>query len=113
MVNCGCAIDSNLSPLRAGNNLLQCEVSRQLPSSRNRLVTVFIISIAPLSLNNTNTNELPNGNILVSFFIELVVLLGLLTLEKLFDNGALRHGESLQFFRGIEVDRATKKIVWE
>ncbi|KAK5040184.1 hypothetical protein LTS07_000681 [Exophiala sideris] len=42
-----------------------------------------------------NANELENGNILI------------------FDNGAFRTGESIQYTRAIEVDRATKKIVWE
>lgn len=40
-------------------------------------------------------NELPNGNILI------------------FDNGAFRAGESITYSRAIEVDRKTKKIVWE
>ncbi|OXG43997.1 PQQ enzyme repeat protein [Cryptococcus neoformans Bt120] len=40
-------------------------------------------------------NELPNGNILI------------------FDNGAFRHRESFQWSRAIEVDRATKEIVWQ
>ncbi|OCF33196.1 PQQ enzyme repeat protein [Kwoniella heveanensis CBS 569] len=42
-----------------------------------------------------NANELPNGNILI------------------FDNGAYRHDWSMQWSRAIEVERATKKIVWE
>jgi hypothetical protein len=33
--------------------------------------------------------------------------------DQIFDNGAFRHGESFQFSRGIEIDRETKKIVWE
>lgn len=39
-------------------------------------------------------SELENGNIL------------------LFDNGAFRHDQSFQFSRTLEVDRATKQIVW-
>jgi hypothetical protein len=31
----------------------------------------------------------------------------------IFDNGAFRNGESITYTRAIEVDRATKKIVWE
>ncbi|ORX90488.1 PQQ repeat-containing enzyme [Basidiobolus meristosporus CBS 931.73] len=42
-----------------------------------------------------NANELDNGNILI------------------FDNGAFRTGESVNFSRIIEVDRETKQIVWE
>lgn len=42
-----------------------------------------------------NAHELENGNILI------------------FDNGAFRQGESITYSRAIEVDRATKKIVWE
>ncbi|KPI35866.1 uncharacterized protein AB675_11124 [Cyphellophora attinorum] len=40
-------------------------------------------------------NELENGNILI------------------FDNGAFRTGESIQFTRAIEVDRKTREIVWQ
>lgn len=41
-------------------------------------------------------NELPDsGNILI------------------FDNGAFRYGESFQYSRAIEVDRATKEVVWQ
>ncbi|GAB7335705.1 hypothetical protein MBLNU13_g08009t1 [Cladosporium sp. NU13] len=42
-----------------------------------------------------NATELENGNILI------------------FDNGAFRAGESITYTRAIEVDRTTKKIVWE
>lgn len=42
-----------------------------------------------------NATELANGNILI------------------FDNGAFRTGESMPYTRAIEVERATKKIVWE
>ena len=42
-----------------------------------------------------NATELSNGNILI------------------FDNGAFRMGESVQFTRAIEVNRTTKEIVWE
>lgn len=42
-----------------------------------------------------NATELDNGNILI------------------FDNGAFRNGESIQFTRAIEVDRKTKEIVWQ
>ncbi|KAH0335987.1 hypothetical protein KCU81_g8795, partial [Aureobasidium melanogenum] len=42
-----------------------------------------------------NATELDNGNILI------------------FDNGAFRNGESITYTRAIEVDRKTKKIVWE
>ncbi|KAJ9630374.1 hypothetical protein H2204_008439 [Knufia peltigerae] len=42
-----------------------------------------------------NATELENGNILI------------------FDNGAFRTGESIQYTRAIEVERETKKIVWE
>ena len=42
-----------------------------------------------------NATELENGNILI------------------FDNGAFRAGESITYTRAIEVDRNTKKIVWE
>ncbi|KAF5131174.1 hypothetical protein E5D57_007524 [Metarhizium anisopliae] len=42
-----------------------------------------------------NATELDNGNILI------------------FDNGAFRPGESITYSRAIEVDRKTKKIVWE
>ena len=42
-----------------------------------------------------NATELENGNILI------------------FDNGAFRGGESITYTRAIEVDRATKKILWE
>ncbi len=40
-------------------------------------------------------HELPNGNILV------------------FDNGSFRDGESVPFSRVLEIERATKRIVWE
>ncbi|GAB5585668.1 hypothetical protein Unana1_00568 [Umbelopsis nana] len=42
-----------------------------------------------------NANELENGNILI------------------FDNGAFRTGDSINFSRVIEVDRNTKEIIWE
>lgn len=42
-----------------------------------------------------NATELENGNILI------------------FDNGAFRGGESIMYSRAIEVDRASKAIVWE
>jgi hypothetical protein len=42
-----------------------------------------------------NATELENGNILI------------------FDNGAFRTGESIQFTRAIEVDRKTKQVVWQ
>lgn len=42
-----------------------------------------------------NATELENGNILI------------------FDNGAFRNGESITYSRVIEVDRATKQIVWK
>lgn len=42
-----------------------------------------------------NATELDNGNILI------------------FDNGAFRNGESIMYSRAIEVDVATKSIVWE
>jgi hypothetical protein len=42
-----------------------------------------------------NATELKNGNILI------------------FDNGAFRVGESITYTRAIEIDRATKEIVWE
>lgn len=42
-----------------------------------------------------NATELASGNILVS------------------DNGAFRGGESVTYMRAIEVDRATKAVVWE
>ncbi|WVQ76506.1 hypothetical protein IAR50_006175 [Cryptococcus sp. DSM 104548] len=42
-----------------------------------------------------NATELSNGNILI------------------FDNGAFRHHESFQYSRAIEIDRATRSIVWQ
>jgi uncharacterized protein (UPF0248 family) len=42
-----------------------------------------------------NATEMENGNILI------------------FDNGAFRNGESITYTRAIEVDRATKNILWE
>lgn len=42
-----------------------------------------------------NATELENGNILI------------------FDNGAFRDGESIMYTRAIEIDRSTKKVVWE
>lgn len=42
-----------------------------------------------------NATELENGNILI------------------FDNGAFRGGQSITYSRAIEVDRATRAIVWE
>lgn len=42
-----------------------------------------------------NATELANGNVLI------------------FDNGAFRQGESITYTRAIEVDRASRKIVWE
>jgi hypothetical protein len=52
-------------------------------------------------------NELPNGNILVSSGLPPSPN------RQIFDNGAFRHRESYQFSRAIEVDRVSKKIVWE
>jgi hypothetical protein len=40
-------------------------------------------------------NELPNGNILI------------------FDNGAFRAGESIQYSRVVEISRETREVVWE
>ena len=66
-----------------------------------------------------NATELPNGNILVSPWtynrLCLRIKPGSLTLTRaqIFDNGAFRYRESFQYSRAIEIDRATKNIVWQ
>lgn len=87
------------------NSVLPMRDARYILASMRSVSAVIIIeretgdivwNLGPEVLaQQHNATELENGNILI------------------FDNGAFRGGESITYTRAIEVDRNTKKIVWE
>lgn len=82
-------------PLRDGNILASMRsISHVIIISRATGEIIWDVGPDVLAQQHC-ANELENGNILI------------------FDNGAFRNGESIQFTRAIEIDRATKEIVWE
>ena len=87
---------NSVMPLRDGKHILASmrSVSAVVIIERATGNIVWKLGSEVLAQQH-NANELENGNILI------------------FDNGAYRNGESITYTRAIEVDRTTKKIVWE
>jgi hypothetical protein len=87
---------NSVLPLRDGKHILASmrSVSAVIIIERSTGKIVWKIGSEILAQQH-NATELENGNILI------------------FDNGAFRNGESITYTRAIEVDRTTKKIVWE
>ncbi|KAJ3550157.1 hypothetical protein NM208_g138 [Fusarium decemcellulare] len=87
---------NSVLPMRDGKHILASmrSVSSVIIIERSSGNIVWKIGPEILAQQH-NATELENGNILI------------------FDNGAFRNGESIMYTRAIEVDRATKKIVWE
>lgn len=87
---------NSVLPMRDGKHILASMRSVSAVVIIERSTGDIVWSIGPEILaQQHNATELENGNILI------------------FDNGAFRNGESITYSRAIEVDRATKKIVWE
>ena len=88
---------NSVLPLRDGNILSSLRsVSHVIIIDRQTGEIVWDIGPDDIGLAQQHcASELPNGNILI------------------FDNGAYRNGMSIQYTRAIEVDRATKQIIWE
>lgn len=87
---------NSVLPLRDGKHILASmrSVSAVVIIERATGNIVWKVGSEVLAQQH-NATEMENGNILI------------------FDNGAFRNGESITYSRAIEVDRATKKIVWE
>lgn len=86
---------NSVLPLRDGNVLASLRsVSAVIIIERATGAILWRLGPEVLAQQH-NATELANGNILI------------------FDNGAFRGGESVTYTRAIEVDRATKRIVWE
>ncbi|RWQ96024.1 ASST-domain-containing protein [Paecilomyces variotii] len=87
---------NSVLPLRDGKHILASmrSVSAVVIIERSTGNIVWKVGSEVLAQQH-NATEMENGNILI------------------FDNGAFRNGESITYTRAIEVDRATKKIVWE
>lgn len=87
---------NSVYPMRDGKHILASmrSVSAVIIIERSTGNIVWKLDSSVLAQQH-NANELENGNILI------------------FDNGAFRAGISTTFTRAIEVDRATKQIVWE
>ncbi|KAF1732402.1 hypothetical protein CRV24_008596 [Beauveria bassiana] len=87
---------NSVLPLRDGKHVLASMRSVSAVVIIERSTGDIVWKLGPEVLaQQHNATELDNGNILI------------------FDNGAFRNGESITYTRAIEVDRATKKIVWE
>lgn len=87
---------NSVLPLRDGKHVLASmrSVSAVIIIEKATGDIVWKLGSATLAQQH-NATELDNGNILI------------------FDNGTFREGESMTYTRAIEVDRATKNIVWE
>jgi hypothetical protein len=87
---------NSVLPMRDGKHILASlrSVSAVIIISRATGDIVWKLDSSTLAQQH-NATELENGNILI------------------FDNGAFRNGESITYTRAIEVDRKTRKIVWE
>ncbi|KAK2616971.1 hypothetical protein QQS21_000060 [Conoideocrella luteorostrata] len=87
---------NSVLPLRDGKHILASmrSVSAVIIIEKSTGNIVWKLSSDILAQQH-NATELENGNILI------------------FDNGTFRKGESMTYTRAIEVDRETKKIVWE
>ena len=87
---------NSVIPLRDGKHILASmrSVSAVVIIDRSTSEIVWKVG-SDIVAQQHNATELENGNILI------------------FDNGAFRNGESITYTRAIEVDCATKKIVWE
>lgn len=85
---------NSVTPLKDGNILCSLRsVSAVLIISRQDKSILWHLDAKTVAQQHC-ASELDNGNILI------------------FDNGAFRHHESFQYTRAIEVDRATREIVW-
>ena len=87
---------NSVLPMRDGKHILASmrSVSSVIIIEKSTGNIVFRLGSVVLAQQH-NATELDNGNILI------------------FDNGAFRAEESIQYSRVIEVDRNTGKIVWE
>jgi hypothetical protein len=87
---------NSVLPMRDGKHILASlrSVSAVIIIERSTGDIVWKLGSDVLAQQH-NATELENGNILI------------------FDNGAFRQGESITYSRAIEVDRVSKKIVWE
>lgn len=87
---------NSVLPLRDGKHILASmrSVSAVVIIERSTGDIVWKVGSEVVAQQH-NATELDNGNILI------------------FDNGAFRNGESITYTRVIEIDRTTKKIVWE
>lgn len=87
---------NSVLPMRDGKHILASMRSVSAVVIIERSTGDIVWKLGPEVLaQQHNATELENGNILI------------------FDNGAFRNGESITYTRAIEVDRATKEIVWE
>ncbi|KAF4459061.1 PQQ enzyme repeat domain [Fusarium albosuccineum] len=87
---------NSVLPMRDGKHILASMRSVSSVIIIERSSGDIVWKIGPeIVAQQHNATELENGNILI------------------FDNGAFRNGESITYTRAIEVDRTTKKIVWE
>ncbi|KAH7260861.1 ASST-domain-containing protein [Fusarium redolens] len=87
---------NSVIPMRDGKHILASLRSVSAVIIIERSTGDIVWKLGPEILaQQHNATELDNGNILI------------------FDNGAFRNGESITYTRAIQVDRQTKKIVWE
>ena len=87
---------NSVLPMRDGKHVLASLRSVSAVIIIERSTGNIVWKVGPEVLaQQHNATELDNGNILI------------------FDNGAFRTGESVQFTRVIEIERETKNIVWE
>lgn len=87
---------NSVLPMRDGKHILASMRSVSAVIIIEKSTGNIVWKLGPEALaQQHNATELENGNILI------------------FDNGAFRTGESITYSRAIEVDRTTKKIVWE
>lgn len=87
---------NSVLPMSDGNILISLRsVSAVLIISRKDGSVLWHLDSKTVAQQHNATEVGPHGNILI------------------FDNGAFRHHESFQYSRAIEVDRASKKIVWQ
>ncbi|PYH49020.1 PQQ repeat-containing protein [Aspergillus saccharolyticus JOP 1030-1] len=87
---------NSVLPLRDGQHILASLRSVSAVIIIEKTTGAIVWHLGPETLaQQHNATELANGNLLI------------------FDNGAFRAGESIPYSRAIEVDRTTKRIVWE
>ncbi|KAM5369642.1 hypothetical protein ACJZ2D_008901 [Fusarium nematophilum] len=87
---------NSVLPMRDGKHVLASMRSVSSVVIIERATGDIVWKLGPEVLaQQHNATELENGNLLI------------------FDNGAFRGGESIPYSRAVEVERATKRIVWE